>query len=173
MVNKVGVAVAGAVVAVGVVLGGIFVFAGSEGEAGSGGPAPTTRLSLSDQDPGPSGTEPEPKHPYRPVPAEQVDGTVIPVARTAGRNLYIPVQDDDCVREQVWPRGEHDDRVEVEIRPLPMTPPPGLTTGADGTGSYGCIGRVESDGPYAVIELAEPLGERRLVVKHMFGVPPS
>lgn len=99
------IAVAGAVVAVVAVLGGIFVFAVDENEPGGGpaaGPAPTTRLSLSALDP--SGTEPVPDHPYRTVSSEQMDGNLAGVARAECRNLYIPVQGNDCVREQAWPR---------------------------------------------------------------------
>ncbi len=165
------VAVAGVIV---VVLAGIFVFASTEEEAGSGsrqpaGPAPTTQLRLSYPDP--SGMEPTPESPYRRVPDEQVDGNLITAARTAGRTLYIPVTDLECIREEVWPRGEHADRVEVEIRPLAVPPPPGATTGADG--DYGCMSYSGADGPYAVIELAEPLGDRRLVVEQVYDAPPS
>ena len=178
--NKISVplAVAGAVVAVVAVLGAIFVFSDTDGEAGSGsgqpaGQAPTTQLTLSNPQQNPSGTESKPDTSFPPVPAEQVDGILVPVARTAGRNLYIPVQDDDaCTRDQVWPRGEHADRVEVEIRTFPITPPSGITTDANGNGSLGCLGRVHSDGPYAVIELAEPLGDRRLVVTYVSVAPP-
>jgi hypothetical protein len=160
------VAVAGAVVAVVAVLGGIFVFAGDESESGGGqaaGPAPTTTLDLPWRDP--SSTEPVPVDPYPPVPSEQVDGGLLGEARTAGRTLYVPVSDNECLREQVWPRGEHADRVEVEIRDLPTPPQPGVTTAADG--SYGCM--TYDGGPpglHAVIELAEPLGDRRLVVTY-------
>jgi len=164
-------AVAGAIL---VVLVGIFVFATTEGETAPGGgqargPAPTTQLRLSYPDP--SGTEPTPDSPYQPVPDEQVDGNLINAARTAGRTLYIPVRDNECIREEVWPRGEHADRVEVEIRPLVVPLPPGVTTGADG--SYGCMSYRGTDGPYAVIELAEPLGDRRLVVEQGYGTLPS
>jgi hypothetical protein len=116
------IAVGGVVVAVGVVLGGTFVFAGDESERGGGqtaGPAPTTVLSL--PEPGPSGEEPipEPGDPYPPVPSGQVDGLPYSTVRITGRNLYIPVLDSNCWREEVWPRGEYADRVEVEIRELP------------------------------------------------------
>jgi hypothetical protein len=173
--SKVGVpiAVAGVVVAVGVVLGGIFVFAGDESESGGGqaaGPAPVTRLSLPESDP--SGTEPVPDDPYPPVPSEQVDGDLVGMPRTGGRNVYIPVQDNDCSRQQVWPRGEHADRVEVEIRTLPVELPTGITTDAEGNGSYGCLGSAHGDG-HAVIELAEPLGDRRLVVTYHFDPLPT
>lgn len=174
MGNKVWVPVVAVVGAVAVVLGVIFVFATTEGEARPGngqpaGPAPTTQLPSSNPDP--SGTEPAPDKPYRPVPAEQVDGHLVIAARTAGRTLYIPVQDNDCIREEVWPRGEHADRVNVEIRPFATPPPPGVTTGADG--SYYCGGDVDLDGLYAVIELAEPLGDRRLVLETVYDAPPS
>lgn len=168
MMRKIGVPVAGVVVVIVAVLGGIFLFAGDEREPDSGqaaGPAPTTRLSAPDVDP--SGTEPVPDDPYPPVPSAQVDGPLTGHVRTAGRNLYIPVSDSaECPREQVWPHGEHADRVEVDIR---ATPPPGMTTDAQGNGgyfSYGC--GAGPDGPYAVIELAEPLGDRRLVVTYGF-----
>jgi hypothetical protein len=166
------VAVAGVIV---VVLAGIFVFATTEGETtpGSGqtaGPAPTTQLRLSYPDP--SGMEPTPDSPYQPVPDEQVDGNLITAALTEDRTLYIPVQDLECIRDEVWSRGEHADRVEVEIRPVAVPPPPGVTTGADG--SYGCMSYSSSvDGPYAVIELTEPLGNRRLVVEQVYDAPPS
>lgn len=178
MGNKVSVAVAvaGVVVAVVAVLGGIFVFSDPEGEAGAGngpatGPAPTTRLILSNSGPAPSGTRPTPDDRFPPVPSEQLDGIVTPVARTAGPNLYIPVQEDDsCTRDEVWPRGEHADRVEVEIRSLVNTSAHGVSLDANGNG---CLGRVHSDGPYAVIELAEPLGDRRLVVNRVHPASPS
>jgi hypothetical protein len=147
------VAVAGVIV---VVLAGIFVFGSTEGSGQAAAPAPTTQLRMSNPDP--SGTEPAPGNPYRPVPDEQVDGTLVPVAFTAGRTLYIPVREDECIREEAWPRGEHTDRVEVEIRQV--------TTAADERQS--CIGFGNVDGPYAVIELAEPLGDRRLVVEKVY-----
>lgn len=34
-------------------------------------------------------------------------------------------------------------------------------------------GRAGQDGPYAVIKLAEPLGDRRLVVTHYYGPQPT
>ncbi len=123
------VAVAGVIV---VVLAGIFVFATTEGETTPGsGPAPTTQLRRPYPDP--SGTEPAPDNPYPPpVPSEQVDGKLLVPARTAGRNLYIPLQDNECTREQAWSRGEHADRVEVEIRFVLATTPSGMTTDANG-----------------------------------------
>jgi hypothetical protein len=171
MTSKIGIpiAVVGAVVAAVAVLGGIFVFAEDE-TAPAAGPAPITRLSLPEPDP--SGMEPVPDDPYPPVPNEQVDGNVIGVPRTGGRNVYIPVQDNDCSRQQVWPRGQHADRVEVEIRTLPVELPTGITTDAEGNGSYGCLGSAHGDG-HAVIELAEPLGDRRLVVTYHFDPPPT
>jgi hypothetical protein len=170
MGNKVPVAVAGVIV---VVLVGIFVFVSTEGEAGpsSGqatGPAPTTQFPRSSPDP--SGSEPAPDKP-RPVPFEQVDSDLRIVALMAGRTLYIPVQHGDCIREGVWPRGEHADQVEVEIRPLPAPPSPGVTTGADEI-DY-CMEWASMGDTYAVIELAEPLGDRRLVVERVFDAPPS
>ena len=174
MASRVGVpiAVAGVVVAVGVVLGGIILFAGDESESGGGqaaGPAPTTSLDLPWPDP--SGTEPVPDDPYPKVPSEQVDGDLRGVARTAGRNLYIPVLDGDCGKEQAWLLGEHADRVAVEIRSLPFPPPSGVTP--DANGSYGCMAYSPLSESHAVIELAEPLGDRRLVVTYDFGAPPS
>jgi hypothetical protein len=164
MASKVGVpiAVAGVVVAVGVVLGGIFVFADDEGESGGGqaaGPAPITLLSLPEPDPSGREPAPEPGDPYPPVPSAQVVGPPVG-ARTAGRNLYIPVRDNDCFRYQVWPRGEYADRVEVEIRELPVTP----TGGTANAEAYTACSGSGQDDTHAVIELAEPLGDRRLVV---------
>lgn len=168
MANKVSVpiAVGGAVAAVVVVLGGIFLFAGGPGDQAGrqAGPAPTTRLPMAGPDP--SGTRPT-GSPYPRVPDEQVDGSLVPPARTAGRTLYIPVRDGECVREEAWPRGEHADRVEVEIRFLPVPIPSDATTGPDGTVEFGCFGYGEEDVPYAVIELTEPLGDRRIVVKRV------
>lgn len=169
------VAVAGVVLAVVVVLGGIFVFAADESEPDGGqaaGPAPTTQLSRMTSDP--SGTEPVPDSPYREVPEEQVeevDGELFDVALTEGRRLYIPVRDNDCFVEHVWPRGEHADRVVVDILPRMGPPSPGATTAADG--SYGCGTYNGKKGVHAVIELAEPLGDRRLVVTYDYGTPPS
>jgi hypothetical protein len=166
--SKVGVpiAVGGVVVAVGVVLGGTFVFAGDESERGGGqtaGPAPTTVLSL--PEPGPSGEEPipEPGDPYPPVPSGQVDGLPYSTVRITGRNLYIPVLDSNCWREEVWPRGEYADRVEVEIRELPPTQLP-EPTAAEGVTYTSCRVNAGQNNAHAVIELAEPLGDRRLVV---------
>ncbi|MBB4904186.1 hypothetical protein [Actinophytocola algeriensis] len=174
MASKIGIpiAVACAVVAVGAVLGGIIVFADDGNESGGGraaGPAPTTRLSLAAPDP--SGTEPVSDNPYPRVPSEQVDGNLSGEARTAGRHVYIPVQDNDCWREQVWPLAEHADRVAVEIRTLPFPPPSGATLDADG--GFGCMAYGSLDGPHAVVELAEPLGDRRLVVTYDYGTQPS
>ncbi|MFI7672150.1 hypothetical protein [Actinophytocola sp. NPDC049390] len=165
---RVPVAVAGVVVAVGAVLGGIFVFAGDETGRGGGpaaGPAPTTRLSL----PYSSGTKPVPDDPYPRVPSAQVDGPLPGESRTAGRSLYIPVHDDECFQDQVWHRGEDANRVEVEIRSTPG-PRIAVTTFANGDSGYG--GYCGPGPDYAVIELAEPLGDRRLVVNVFILDPP-
>lgn len=128
------------------------MFADDESEPGGGqaaGPAPVTRLSLPETDP--SGREPVPDDRCPPVPSEQVDGDLIGVPRTSDRKVYIPVEDN----------------VEVEIR---EGLPAGMTGDAEGNGnyfSYDC-GTVEPHGPRAVVELAEPLGDRRLVVTHVF-----
>ena len=161
------IAVAGVVVAVGAVFGGIFLFAGDGREPDSGqavGPAPTTQLSQ--PDPGPSGGEPPPVpgDPFPPVPSGQVEGDLYPSARAEGRHVYIPVADTTCWRDQVWPRGEYADRVEVEIR---LLPPATYTTPV--AVHSPCVRSAGKDDMYAVIELAEPLGDRRLVVTHVNG----
>jgi hypothetical protein len=62
-------------------------------------------------------------------------------------------------------------RVAVEVRTLPFPPPSGATLDADG--GFGCMAYGSLDGPHAVIELAEPLGDRRLVVTYDYGTQPS
>ena len=138
------------------------------------GPAPTTLLSLPEPDPPGREPTPEPGDPYPLVPSGQVDGPLYPAARTAGRILYIPVLDGNCFRDQVWPRGEYADRVEIEIRELPVTPT-GVTTDAEGkVVTYTAyLETPGQDNAHAVIELAEPLGDRRLGVNRVIGPPSS
>jgi len=127
--------------------------------------AATTRLSFP-PDPSDGSTPPDP---YPTVPAAQRQGEEVGPAgiRTGadGRRLLVQVMDTDCSSEEVRLLGEHDDRVEVEIRTVAKPPPPGVSIGPDG--SYGCMGLGTSDGPYAVVDLAKPLGQRAVDVQRV------
>jgi hypothetical protein len=108
----------------------------------------------------------KPPEPYPTVPSERVRGEHVGVStvRTdgGGRRLLVQLMETDCSGEEVRLLGEHPDRVEVEVRTVLKPPPPSVSIGPDG--SYGCMGIGVSDGPYAVIELREPLGDRAVVV---------
>jgi hypothetical protein len=159
--------IAGAAAGVAAVLlaGGWFLLDRPETDAaGASTPevAPTTVLSFPAD---PSNGSPPP-NPYPTVPSERVRGDDAYSSRvrtsTDGRRLLVQVTESDCFGEEVRLRGEHADRVEVEIRPVAKPPPPGVSTGPDG--SYGCMSYSAADGSYAVIELREPLGDRAVVL---------
>jgi hypothetical protein len=119
--------------------------------------APTTELSWQ-PDPSDGST---PANPYPTVPPAQLRGNDMSawMIRTdkAGRRLFVQVMETDCTTDEVRLRGEHQDRVEVEVRTVikPVLSAPG---------GYACGGVFTADGPYAVLELSEPLGDRAVVV---------
>jgi hypothetical protein len=162
------VAIAGVVVAVlAIALGGWFVVSrkdsGTAGASGQPAAAPTTRLSVYSY---PSGTPTA--QPYPTVPEAQLtgDGRARNWIRTRanGRQLLVPLADDDCSREEARLLGEYGDRVEVEIHPLPMPLPSGATPGPDGTYAYGCMTMLGDNNLYAIIDLHDPLGARKVSV---------
>jgi hypothetical protein len=159
--------IAGAAAAVAAVLlaAGWFLLGRPEaGEAGAAPPAvaPTTVLSVP-PDPSDGSTPPDP---YPTVASDRVRGDHVSpwTVRTGsdGRQLLVQVADTDCYGEEVRLRGEHADRVDVEIRMVAKPPPPGVSVAPDG--SYGCGSYGSADGPYAVLELREPLGDRAVVI---------
>lgn len=156
--------IAGAVAGVAAVLlvGAWLLLGGRDtGRAGSTPLATTTVLSWP---PDPSDGS-DPPDPYPTVPSTQMRGddmSAWAVRTDADGRLLVQARESDCSADHVRLLGEHPDRVEVEIRTVAKPPPPGVTIGPDG--SYGCMSSGGSEGPYAVIELAEPLGDRAVVI---------
>jgi hypothetical protein len=136
---------------------------GQQAAAAPPGVAATTVLS---QPPDPSDGS-EPPDPYPTVPSAQMRGDQVSTSKVRtdrdGRRLLVRLTELDCLSEEARLLGEHPDRVEVEIRTVAKPPPPSVSVGPDG--SYGCMGYGASDGPYAVIELREPLGDRTVVIR--------
>jgi hypothetical protein len=147
-----------------VVLLGIWMLAGRQSEpaAAGSGPAPTTLLSWP---PDPSDGS-RPPDPYPTVPSAQIraehDNSWKVRTGDGGRRLLVALMDTDCSREEVRLLGEHTDRVEVEIRHVAKPPPPSASLAPGG--HYTCMSFGTSDGPHALIELREPLGERAVVL---------
>lgn len=112
----------------------------------------------------------QPRDPYPTVPSAQVRDEQLAGwgVRTAadGRRLFVQLSDSACASEEARLLGEHPDRVDVEIHMVAKPLPPDVSVSPDG--SYGCVGMSGSDGPYAVIDLSEPLGEREVVVRRVY-----
>jgi hypothetical protein len=104
-----------------------------------------------------------PPDPYPTVPSARVRSADTRLVRTAadGRRLLVQLSESDCSSEEARLLGEHPDRVEVEIR-LVLRPP---SSSAGAVGGYVCGGIMVSDGPYAVIDLREPLEGRAVLVR--------
>jgi hypothetical protein len=141
------------------------------GQAGTALPSAAATTTVLAWSPDTSyGAKPPNPNPYPTVPSAQVRGDHVSdrAVRTdgGGRRLLVRVTDSDCSGAEVWFLGEYPDRVEVEIRPVAKPPPPGVSIGSDG--SYGCVSIGTSDGPHAVIELQEPLGDRAVVIHRAF-----
>jgi hypothetical protein len=166
-------AIVGAVAAL--LVGGWLLIAGRDLGAAAAGPgttAPTTRLPSMTY----SSETPEAPQPFPSVPDAQVGGNhPLGSIRTGvdGRQLLVPLQDGQCGGEEARLLGEYGDRIEVEIHTLPMpapaSPPPGVTVSPDGSYSYGCVSFAPANGPYAVIDLRDPLGTRKIVVHQRYG----
>lgn len=109
----------------------------------------------------------DPPDPFPTVSSAQLrgDGVSAWLVRTAdgGRRLLVQVTESDCSREEVRLLGEHADRVELDVRTVTKPPPPGASVGPDG--SYGCMAFSPANGPYAVIDLRAPLGDRPVVIR--------
>jgi hypothetical protein len=122
------------------------------------GVATTTKLSYP---PDPSDGS-KPPNPYPTVPSTQMRGDRVSawMVRTDGQRLLVQVMETDCSTDEVRLLGEHSDRVEVEIRTVLKS---SLPNAAPGKG-FACGGVITADGPYAVVELTEPLGDRAVVI---------
>jgi hypothetical protein len=149
--------IAGAVAGVAVVLLTVFLLAGRETVPASTGPEVVSTTTLS-WPPDPSDGS-NPPDPYPTVPSAQMRGDRMSawMVRTDGPRLLVQVLETDCTTDEVRLLAEHADRVEVEIRTvvksLPTTP-----------GGFVCGGVMPADGPYAVINLTEPLGDRAVEI---------
>ena len=134
-------------------------------QAGNAVPDDVARTTVLSSPPDPSDGSAPPR-PFPTVPSAQVRGQHVAPwgVRTGsdGQQLLIQVMETDCSDEEVRLRGEYPDRVEVELRTVAKPPPPGAEIGPDG--SYGCGGIGTADGPYAVIDLRGPLGDRDVVI---------
>jgi hypothetical protein len=158
--------ITGAVAGVAVVLlGAWLVLAGRGSEPTGSGPPPATVASTTELSwpPDPSdGSNPPDSYPT--VPSAQMRGEHLSawMARTDddGRRLLVQVLETNCSTDEVRLLGEHTDRVEVEIRTVATSLPahPGSGKG------FVCGGVIPADGPYAVVDLNEPLGERTVVI---------
>lgn len=159
------IASAAAGVAAVLLVGAWLLFGGRETEqAGTTSPDVVTTTVLN-WPPDPSDGS-NPPDPYPTVPSAQVRGDHVSawMVRTDGdgRLLMVQLTESDCSREVVRVLGQHPDRVEVEIQTVAKPPPPSASVGPDG--SYGCMSFSALDGPFAVIELHEPLEDRTVVI---------
>jgi len=160
---------AGAAAAVAAVLlvGAWLVLGGAKQvQAGNAVPGDVARTTELTSPPDPSDGS-SPPRPFPTVPSAQVRGQHVAPwgVRTGadGRQLLVQLMETDCSGEEVRLLGEHADRVEVELRTVAKPPPPSAEIGPDG--SYGCVGVGSADGPYAVVELRDPLGDRDVVIR--------
>ena len=159
---------AGAAAAVAVVLlvGAWLLLGGPERvPAGNSAPSDVARTTVLTASPDPSDGS-TPSRPFPAVPSAQVRGEHVSPwgVRTGadGRQLLVQLMDTECSSQEVRLLGEHPDRVEVELRTVAKPLPSGAEVGPGG--GYGCVGIGSAEGPYAVIDLGEPLGGREVVI---------
>ncbi len=160
-------AVAAAVAMVAVLLVGVWLVLDGprSAEAGNAVPDDVARTTVLTAPPDPSDGS-TPPQPFPTVPSAQVQGQHLAPwgVRTAaeGRQLLVQLLETECSSEEAHLRGEHPDRVEVDLRTVVKPPPRNADIGPDG--SYGCVGIGTADSPYAVIDLRIPLGDREVVI---------
>jgi hypothetical protein len=159
--------IAGAVAGLAVVLVGAWLVLAGRGPdaAGAGAKRPTVALTTELSWPPDPSDGSNPPDPYPTVPSAQMRGDRMSawMVRTDGPRLLVQVMETDCTTDEVRLLGEHPDRVEVEIRTV-VKPLPASVTANAGTKGVVCGGVMTSDGPYAVVELSKPLGERTVEI---------